>query len=106
VTDLVSDRISESTDRESRATAALSVTPNVSITRLGRHRILAANLHKEAGMSDESDTEFSVSGEARCVCLAAARSHRRVAHKSPELPGALTKGRIAKRCFDHPKESP
>ena len=67
---------------------------------------LSANLHEEAGVADEGDAEFAVGGEARLVGFAAARSYRRAAHQSSELGGAFTKGRIAKRLFNHPATEP
>ena len=37
---------------------------------------LSSNLYEEAGMTDESDAQFSVSGEARFVSLPRPRSNR------------------------------
>jgi len=62
----------------------------------------AADLHEEAGMSDEGNAEFSISGEPGFMCLAAATSDRRMPHQARKLRGTLAKGRIAKCLFDHP----
>ena len=67
---------------------------------------LPANLHEEAGVTDEGDAEFSVGDEARLVSLTEARSYRGTAHQTSELSGAFTKGRIAKRLLDHPATEP
>ena len=54
--------------------------------------LLAADLNKEAGMSDEGDAEFSVSGEARLVSLTAAPRDRRMAHQARELAWLACEG--------------
>ncbi len=65
-----------------------------------------ADLHEEAGVSDEGHTEFSITGEPWRVSFAAAWRNGRVADQASELAGAFTQGRIAKRCFDHPATEP
>jgi len=70
------------------------------------HDALSANLHKEAGVANEGDAEFSVGGEAGRVSLTVARSDGGVAHQTPELGGAFAEGRIAKRLLNHPATEP
>src|SRR5579864_545143 len=69
--------------------------------RIDQHA-LSSNLYEEAGMTDKSDAQFSVGGEARFVSLHRPRSNRRMAHQTSELGGALAESRIAKRLLDHP----
>ncbi len=67
---------------------------------------LPANLHEEAGVTDEGDAEFAVGSEAGLVGLAVARSNCGAAHQSSELGGAFTKGRIAECLLNHPATEP
>lgn len=62
----------------------------------------AADLHKEAGMTNECDAEFSVGDETGLVGFAGEPSYSGTAHQTPELGSALAKGRIAKCLLDHP----
>ena len=57
-------------------------------------------------MTDESDAQLTVSGEARFVSLPRPRSNRRMAHQTSELGDALAESRIAKRLLDHPATGP
>ena len=68
--------------------------------------VLTADLHEKTGVSDEGDAEFSVGRKTRLVGFAAPRSDSGVTHQSPELCGAFTKGRIAKRLLNHPATEP
>jgi hypothetical protein len=65
---------------------------------------LSAQLNKKAGMSDESDAQFSVSGQARLMSLATSPGHGGMAHQARELRGSLAKGGIAECLLDHLKK--
>lgn len=66
----------------------------------------AANLDEETGMADECNAEFTVRCQSWLVSLAAAPGHGGVPHQPSKLRGALAKGRIAKRLFNHPAAKP
>ena len=68
--------------------------------------VLPAHLHKEAGMPDEGNAEFTVSCQAGLVGLTRAGSNRRVAYQTSKLSGALAEGRIAQRLLNHPAREP
>ena len=55
-------------------------------------------------MSDESDSQFSVSGQARLMSLATSPGHGGMTHETRELRGSLAKGGIAQCLLDHLKK--
>ncbi len=67
---------------------------------------LTADLHEEAGVSNEGDAQLAVGRETRLVSLTTTWGDGGVTHQSSELGSALTKGRIAKRLFNHRAAEP
>src|SRR2546423_15397933 len=67
---------------------------------------VSPNLNEEAGVSDKGDPQLAIAGQAWLVGFAAAGSYDGMAHQASKIGGALAKGRIAKRCFDHPGGAP
>src|SRR5258706_6127581 len=66
------------------------------------HHALPGHLHEETGMPDERNPQLAVGSETRFMGLAAKWSYRGMPHQSTELRRPFAKGRIAKRCLDHP----
>jgi hypothetical protein len=64
------------------------------------HHILAADLQKEAGVTDKCQPELLRANQNRTKSLPAARLNRRLSYKSAELPGTSSKGWMAHVLLD------
>ena len=61
--------------------------------------ILAADLQKEAGMTDESHPHLTVGNQLGLVGEASSRRDRGVPHQAAKLPGTLAKRGILQRVL-------
>src|ERR1700688_583088 len=67
------------------------------------YHALPTDLHKKAGVPDESDSQLAVRGQPGLVRISTKRRNRRVTHQSSELRGAFAESPVLKCCLDHPK---
>src|SRR5579862_1560246 len=53
--------------------------------------VLATDLDKKAGVSDEGESELAVCDQSWLVCFSSARRDSRMTHQPSERPGSLAK---------------